>query len=186
MSIKTWQELLLRELGDVGKEFGPQSREVISALITLKEGDQWFDHVGESLPSDSSLMVVSDWNEALTIFQDRKVERYNINGHLIAAHRRVETVLLDSPERMGWWQKAGEYAKRYDNLDAYIPESLPEDMQELLFEHLYELVSMFLAEIVASPEANCQYFRELLQWFYAGHFPCGWEGDWPVGRMRVF
>ena len=45
---------------------------------------------------------------------------------------------------------------------------------------------MLLVEIIASPEAECTYFREQLPWFHAGHFPCGWDGDWPSGRMRVY
>jgi hypothetical protein len=45
---------------------------------------------------------------------------------------------------------------------------------------------MLLVEIVASPEAECTYFREQLSWFHAGHLPCGWDGDWPSGRMRVY
>ena len=57
---------------------------------------------------------------------------------------------------------------------------------DLLFEYLYEFISMLLVEIIASPEAECTYFREQLPWFHAGRFPCGWEGDWPNGRMRVF
>jgi hypothetical protein len=45
---------------------------------------------------------------------------------------------------------------------------------------------MLLAEIIGSPEAECTYFREQLPWFHAGRFPCGWDGDWPSGRMRVY
>jgi hypothetical protein len=44
---------------------------------------------------------------------------------------------------------------------------------------------MLLVEII-TPEANCTYFREQLTWFQAGHFPCGWQGDWPTAKMRVY
>ncbi len=30
------------------------------------------------------------------------------------------------------------------------------------------------------------FFLELLQMYEAGHFPCGWAGDWPHGSLRVF
>ena len=26
--------------------------------------------------------------------------------------------------------------------------------------------------------------NELAEWYFRGHFPCGWEGDWPEGAMR--
>jgi hypothetical protein len=30
------------------------------------------------------------------------------------------------------------------------------------------------------------FFLELLRVFEAGHFPCGWEGQWPQGTLLVF
>ena len=78
-------------------------------------------------------------------------------------------------ERDAWWQKAREDAKRYTALYGWIPDSLSQEHQDLLFENLYEYVSMLLAEIIASPDAECTYFREQLPWFHAGHFPCGYR-----------
>jgi hypothetical protein len=67
-----------------------------------------------------------------------------------------------------------------------VPRSRPRADRDNVYEYLYEFVSMLLAEIIASPEAECTYFREQLPWFHAGHFPCGWDGDWPHGHMRVY
>jgi hypothetical protein len=30
------------------------------------------------------------------------------------------------------------------------------------------------------------FFLELLLIYEAGHFPCGWEGEWPHGMVRVY
>jgi len=30
------------------------------------------------------------------------------------------------------------------------------------------------------------FFLELLMIYEAGHFPCGWNGEWPKGTLRVF
>jgi hypothetical protein len=128
--------------------------------------------------------VVKSWDDALKIFDD--FPRYNINGVLQTPCDRVDPIFERLAERQAWWKNARQEAKRYTSLYGWVPDSLSRDHQELLFEHLYEYVSMLLAEIIASPDAGCTYFREQLTWFHAGHFPCGWEGDWPSGRMRVF
>lgn len=29
-------------------------------------------------------------------------------------------------------------------------------------------------------------FKDRIDWYLAGHFPCGWEGDFPEGSLIVF
>ena len=184
-----WTELLSRRVSNIKEVYGPNSRQVIAAFSVLSE-TPWLDQVGEAwlehfdgLPDADGLIVVHSWNEALTIFDDGL--RYNINGLLQAPCDRTDDALSLFPERTTWWQSARNDVKRYIALSG-IPDALPQERQDLLFEHLYEYVSMLLVEIIASPEAACTYFREQLTWFHAGRFPCGWDGDWPSGRMRVF
>jgi hypothetical protein len=185
-----WTDLLSHRFSDVNEEYGPNSHMVVSALEALDEtkwlqrvGEPWLERAGESL-SDSRVTVVRSWAEALTIFGNRP--RYNINGVLEAPCARVDDVFARLPEREDWWQKAREEAKRYTALSGWAPKSLAQEQRDLIFEHLWEFVSMLLAEIIASPEAECTYFREQLPWFHAGHFPSGWDGDWPSGHMRVY
>jgi hypothetical protein len=33
---------------------------------------------------------------------------------------------------------------------------------------------------------SCFFFLELLTVYEAGHFPCGWVGDWPRGKLVVY
>ena len=184
-----WTDLLSRRVNNIKEAYGPNSRDVIGAFSALSE-TPWLERAGEpwpervdGRPDDGGVIVVHSWNEALTIFDDSL--RYNINGLLQAPCGRADDALVGLPERRRWWQCAREDVKRYVALSG-IPDSLPQEQQDLLFEHLYEFVSMLLVEIIASPEVECTYFREQLPWFHAGRFPCGWEGDWPNGRMRVF
>ena len=183
-----WTVLLSRRYTNVQEEYGPNSQAVASALMTLDKtrwlqqvGEPWLEHIGEPL---STVTLVRSWDEALTIFGDDL--KYNLNGVLAAPCARVDDVFARLPEREDWWQKAREEAKRYTALGGWIPDSLSQEHQDLVFENLYEFVSMLLAEIIASPDTECTYFREQLPWFHAGHFPCGWDGDWPSGRMRVY
>jgi hypothetical protein len=184
-----WIDLLSRRVSNIKEAYGPNSRDVIGAFSALSEtpwleraGEPWSERV-DGRQDDERVIVIHSWNEALTIFDDNL--RYNINGLLQAPCGRADDALAGLPERRGWWQGAREDVKRYVALSG-IPDSLPQEQQDLLFEHLYEFVSMLLVEIISSPEVECTYFREQLPWFHAGRFPCGWEGDWPNGRVRVF
>ncbi len=184
-----WTDLLSRRITNVQEAYGPNSREVIAAFGVLSEapwlehvGDPWLERVGQPLDVDR-VVVVRSWDAALTIFDEDP--RHNINGLLQAPCDRVDGVLSRLSERRTWWQHARNDVKRYIALSG-IPDFLPQERQHLLFEHLYEFVSMLLVEIIASPEAGCTYFREQLPWFHAGHFPCGWDGEWPDGHMRVY
>jgi hypothetical protein len=191
MSLSThiqWTRLLSQQFTNVQDEYGPSSQMVASALRTLDK-TRWLENVGGSRfePIDKivgNVVLVRSWGEAVTIFGN--YPKYNANGILEAPCSRVDPVFVRFPEREIWWQKARDDAKHYTALGGWIPDSLTHEQQDLIFEHLYEYVSMLLAEIIASPEAECTYFREQLPWFHAGHFPCGWEGDWPNGQMRVF
>jgi hypothetical protein len=183
-----WQDLLSRRFTNISDEYGPNSQAVASALAALRD-TRWLERVGEpwlepASDPPSQVTVVKSWDEALTIFND--FPRYNINGVLQAACDPCDRILERHPDREARWQKAREEAKRYAALSGWIPDSLPQEQQDLLFEHLWEFISMLLVEIIGSPEAECTYFREQLSWFHAGHFPCGWDGDWPNGCMRVY
>lgn len=181
-----WTDLLAKEFRNVGNEYGPNSQVVASALAVLNR-TQWLEHAGEPLENDR-VTVVRSWDDALQMLNRdlrSRDHRYNANGLLEEPCARIDEVFARIPERDAWWQKAREEAKRYTLLGG-VPQSRPRDDRDRMFEHLYEFVSMLLAEIIASPEAECTYFREQLAWFQTGRFPCGWDGDWPNGRMRVY
>jgi hypothetical protein len=184
-----WTDLLSRRITNIKEAYGPNSRAVIAAFAALSDAS-WLEHVGEPWLEDfgeqadlGRVTIARSWEQALTIFDES--QRYNINGLLQRPCDRVDEALARLPEGRGWWQSARNDVKRYISLSG-IPDDLPQDRQDLLFENMYEFVSMLLAEIIASPEAECTYFREQLPWFHAGHFPCGWDGEWPSGRMRVY
>lgn len=176
-----WTELLSQHFNDVTDEYGPHSQAVVSAFAVLNK-TEWLQRVGEPV-DNSGIALVRTWEEALTIFGEGPL--YNANGVLQGPCDRVDPIFPQVPEREAWWQRARTDINPYIVLYGW-PDTLPEEHQDLMHENLYEFVSMLLAEIIASPEAECTYFREQLSWFHAGHFPCGWEGDWPNGRMRVF
>jgi hypothetical protein len=183
-----WNELLSRTSRNVQDEYGPNSQMVAGAFMALDKtrwleqvGLPWQERVGDS---PTNIAIVRTWDEALTIFRDDL--KYNANGVLEAPCSRIDPLIDSVPERKAWWRKARDDANRYTALSPWIPDTLSQEYQDLLYENLWEYISMLLVEIIVVPAGDCTYFREQLPWFCAGHFPCGWEGDWPDGRMRVF
>lgn len=79
-------------------------------------------------------------------------------------------------------------------VDAWPDASILEDSGAPLYaimtigDYIHEYIRLLFIEIYAGDvaEPHCTYFRDQLGWFLAGFLPCGWEGEWPRGRMRVF
>jgi len=42
------------------------------------------------------------------------------------------------------------------------------------------------AELAVAPFTDIHLLRDMWYWYQRGHWPCGWEGDWPEGRLIVF
>jgi len=63
-------------------------------------------------------------------------------------------------------------------------------------EHSLDVAVVYSAEwnILAALMENsylesghqCFFFLELLWVYEAGHFPCGWRGKWPQGKLVVY
>jgi hypothetical protein len=182
MDITSWQDLLKYGYdGEARDELGPKSDELLSAMDALAE-IKWFSCVGAELSSD--VHAVSSWDDALSIFSGTDA-RYGPNGHLDGPIERICRI-GDSSEFGQSWQTACWQAGRRTNYQPWFPDWMTTGQADQLDLYLHEFVTSLVAEIVLADTVGMTYFREQLQWFYAGHFPCGWEGEWPVGMMRVF
>jgi hypothetical protein len=176
---ESWRELLADQWEDVTDQFGPRSQAVWSAIEAICEL-RWFEQVGRPLEG-AEVEFVDGWKRALSVFDDGG--RYDLKGHL---KDPVELVwpITQEPRAM-WWRAAREAATATYTFAGFLPKNLDEQTRDLLWDHLHAYVSLLLAEVLAGDEVGCTYFREQLGWYAAGHFPCGWSGDWPRGRHRV-
>jgi len=178
-----WQTLLEGRWRGIRDQFGPHSHAAWSAMEQLAIAP-WLEHVGAPIappPEVPPVIAVSSWADALQPFSDHR--RYGPSGTLRAPAARVNRILTSVMFRPWIDHLAAEAADRYDYSSA-----LPEEpaLHDRLWEYLYELVLAVQAEIIGTNEVDSTYFREQLAWICAGHLPCGWDGDWPVGQMRVF
>jgi hypothetical protein len=50
----------------------------------------------------------------------------------------------------------------------------------------WDLLGALMANAYLPSGHRCFFFMELLEVYEAGHFPCGWNGEWPAGKLVVF
>lgn len=64
--------------------------------------------------------------------------------------------------------------------------AIPESQLGILHAQLVHHVGSIAAEIVAADIVPFDIFRQMWKWYRKGHWPCGWEGNWPDGKLIVF
>ena len=42
------------------------------------------------------------------------------------------------------------------------------------------------AAVEIATDSKITFFRDLIYWYSLGHFPCGWQGEHPEGKLIVF
>lgn len=183
--MEDWRELLEGvEDADHEGEYGPNTAAVLSAFAVLGE-TEWLEAAGDGPEAGAGQVVwVKSWDEVFAEFEEDK-GLYDSSGHLLEPAVRCQAV-MQSEKYRAHFEKAVEDAGEYYSQSPYIPDDLEDWQQSWLEEYLYQYVSYLLAELVGAEDAGTTYFRELLPWFHAGRLPCGWEGEWPAGRLRVF
>jgi len=129
----------------------------------------------EPVPSWSEAAVLSggeywDWvtteaGNMLTVYLDRffRDEYQKWNG--IVKH--AKEVLTSGP-----WARVEAYAKEHQ-LEHFISSCVRWDTLNAVMEAAYERFNPPI------------FFLKLLEVYESGHFPCGWEGKFPKGRLLV-
>lgn len=59
-----------------------------------------------------------------------------------------------------------------------LPESIVDDIK-------FNLVTILISDAL-SDYYILEFYRHLYQIYLSGHLPCGWEGEFPNGRLIVF
>jgi len=64
------------------------------------------------------------------------------------------------------------------------PTSLDDDI--LFNNEKWDLVSFLAEDAYKSYLPNSQFFGRLMMIYENGYIPCGWEGQWPSGRLVIY
>ncbi|MBK7823506.1 MAG: hypothetical protein IPJ61_21200 [Tessaracoccus sp.] len=186
--MKSWKDLLgvVRSVEENPEQFGPHTKELLS-LAVIMQRTSWYSSVKKPSSLDDTVARVTSWDEALTILEDRDEVRYSVHGSIVAPCDIVENALHREPQRHQWWMAFRAWSR-----SAFTIDSPPEDPSwgldkfALVLDYPVDVIEHASKEILVSDLVDCTYFREHFQWFAYGYFPCGWEGDWPDGKLRVY
>lgn len=162
-----------------------------SDLESRIDSIRWFENVGKPFEFDLSMKAVSvsSWSEAIELCEDVVWE----NTTLEAQNQLTEWLALNAKESFQDWnsivlehkkrtleklteEKILPFLKSRD-LDSIIADCVAWDMLGALMENSY---------LDLKTGHKNFFFLEIFSVYEAGHFPCGWHGDFPDGRLSVY
>ena len=153
------------------------------------EAIDWFRSCGQTPAGDLPFAAtpVASWDEAIERCSDLSWENTTLEARneltaFLSVHSRREDqnwnviteaakarVITPLAERV--WQP---FATRV-GLGKVFVDCVSWDVLAAVMEHEYRACT-------GRPE----WFQQLLRVYQAGHFPCGWSGEWPSGRLWVW
>lgn len=154
----------------------------IATIDELKKAD-WFCRVG--VADTDSATVLSSWKDAAKSCKSRKWTDLCLE----AANQLRERILERSRERFEQWNVVAKDCRKVAiplvrrKLRPHIlKHSLPNDVEGAVsWDIIHLCIEAEYADVV-SPA----FFASQGYWYVNGHFPCGWKGDFPDGKLVIY
>jgi len=161
----------------------------INAEILNKiEQIQWFTRCGLSIEDKIAtfeVLKVDSWKEAQIHCGNSAWEQTTLDA------RNALTMYLNNRCHTQYqnWNKLVREAKAFWG-EKILPKISGVQQVNNLDDLFIHCVSWDIVNgILEDAFAECRpptFFLKLIQIYESGHFPCGWDGDWPQGRLIVF
>ncbi len=154
----------------------------ISTLHELEKAD-WFSHVGEK--DAAAATVLSSWGEAGE--HCASLEWQNLCLEALNQYR--ERLLERSKEKFQKWNEIVAQVKlttipfvRRKIQPIVSAHNLPRDFEGMVqWDVLGVCMESEYAEVYPPG-----FYASQAYWYVRGHFPCGWEGNFPQGRLIIY
>ena len=153
--------------------------------IILSDFDKfdWFSKVGK--PIDSDVLLVTSWRDAIKYSCSRKWD----NIKLSACNEYTVQLSQKAPERWDRWSDIVHELK-----PILIPMVFKKIEKLLIDKRFLKKLESVICWDLLSMLMESEYCDVITPHFYAvlgfiyldGHFPCGWEGTYPKGRMIIY
>ncbi len=154
----------------------------IATLEDLRQA-HWFSNVG--VVDTTAAKVLSSWDEAIASCSSLEWE----NLCLEAINQYRERLVERSVDRFKMWNTV---------VDAVKPAAqtlVREKTRRVVEQH--NLPPVFVATVdwdIVGLLMECEYadvyppgfYASQAYWYVKGHFPCGWEGSFPKGRLVIY
>ena len=154
-------------------------------IATLDELEKaaWFSHVGEK--DTEAAIVLSSWEEAGRFCSSLEWQ----NLCLDALNQYRERLVERSKERFQNWNEVVTEIKvttiplvRRKISPVVSANSLPRDFEGMVqWDILGVCMEAEYADVYPPG-----FYASQAYWYVKGHFPCGWEGNFPEGKLIIF
>jgi hypothetical protein len=130
------------------------------------ENIPWLQNVGKELHAQEITQLFS-WNQAWENLQ-------NDNWINASFHENIDNM---NPIWDIAYDKALEFVSKAINCHEF------EDGINVADAIAYDIAA---AAVEISIGSASTFFTDLMKWYRLGHFPCGWDGKYPVGKLIVY
>jgi len=153
------------------------------ATLNRLEKASWFSRVGIS--EGSCVVVVTSWPQAIELcdtsdWEDLRLEALNQYRECIA-HR--------SKERLELWNDAVREVKK--NTKPLVDRKIATVVREHALPEIFKMrvnrdIIGFCMEAEYADVCLPGFFTSIGNWYVNGHFPCGWRGVFPQGKLVIY
>jgi hypothetical protein len=173
--------------------YGPNHAAVVS-FITGLDAVPWFSRLGQPTDQDDRLVRVD-----FDFLARHHAQRYAPWGDsILHAETMTEQVIFEQRRltEQAEIQRAISQVGPNRYLDAFY------DGLEVKYPGYYGDTCSYAHELVERPDRlligaaseimvadanpNLTFFQGLMPWLRAGHWPCGWDGKWPDGKLILW
>ncbi len=159
----------------------------INELLERVRANAWFSHVGEPLKEGEHYDRVYDWADAVKSLSSRPSgDAFNDMGNDSKFGTRQPFEDLDLRAK---WKQVGEQFE--DDLQVVLDRAV--EMAPAPARKVKELrttigwcVILAAREVWVLEHLERPIFVPLVDLYLRGHLPCGWNGDYPQGKLVVF
>lgn len=169
--------------------FASKHRFAESDLVSRIGGIKWFHNCGSPLIADLSMPTreLPSWQTAI-----EAAETIEWENTVLEAQNQL-TLWLHRNAR-NHYQRWNDLVQQHtaDLITPLIDECIRPIQEQLSLPKV--VISSVQWDILGALMENCYlflghpavFFLELLTIYEAGHFPCGWDGEWPRGTLLVY
>jgi len=160
-----------------------------SDLASRARTIQWFARCGQPLELDLTMPTerVADWPAAIASCKDQAWE----NVELEAQNQLTLWLHLNDHAEYQKWNDIVS-ANKASVLNPLVEQTVIPYQEKhglditLVHSVQWDILGALLENSYLGSGHKAFFFLELFGVYEAGHFPCGWVGEWPHGSLRVF
>lgn len=138
----------------------------VEALFTELQRIPWFKSVGETI-IDTNIHQVFTWEEAYQELQDESYTYASFHGDVDQSHPI--------------WSLA--YDKAYEAVEASGRNQELEPGNPVARSAAWDIAGTAYQLTIGVKDG---FYVKLLEWYRKGHWPCGWQGTYPEGKLIIY